>query len=125
MQTYSSYCDLLIIDEAHRVSPNGQAYKELLDKFDMVEDSVQRIKFAMAAYNCGKYHVIDAQTLARVEGLDPMVWDDNVEEMILELSYPNVYNMPMIKFGYVRGVEPHTYVRQIFDRYDHYCQFVE
>ena len=27
-------CDLLIIDEAHRVSPNGQAYKELLDQFD-------------------------------------------------------------------------------------------
>ena len=27
-------CDLLIIDEAHRVSPNGLAYKELLDKFD-------------------------------------------------------------------------------------------
>ena len=27
-------CDLLIIDEAHRVSPNGQAYKELLDHFD-------------------------------------------------------------------------------------------
>ncbi len=98
---------------------------QLLDKFDMVEDSVQRIKFAMAAYNCGTYHVIDAQTLARVEGLDPLVWDDHVEEMILELSYPNVYNMPMIKFGYVRGVEPHTYVRQIFDRYDHYCQFVE
>mgnify|MGYP001246688075 FL=1 len=29
-----SICDLLIIDEAHRVSPNGQAYKELLDYFD-------------------------------------------------------------------------------------------
>ena len=27
-------CDLLIIDEAHRVSPNGQAYKELLEHFD-------------------------------------------------------------------------------------------
>ena len=27
-------CDLLIIDEAHRVSPNGQAYKELLSEFD-------------------------------------------------------------------------------------------
>ena len=27
-------CDLLIIDEAHRVSPNGQAYKELLDQFE-------------------------------------------------------------------------------------------
>ena len=29
-------CDLLIIDEAHRVSPNGQAYKELLVEFDKV-----------------------------------------------------------------------------------------
>ncbi len=28
------HCDLLIIDEAHRVSPNGQAYKELLDEFN-------------------------------------------------------------------------------------------
>ena len=27
-------CDLMIIDEAHRVSPNGQAYKELLDQFE-------------------------------------------------------------------------------------------
>ena len=27
-------CDLLIIDEAHRVSPNGQAYKGLLDEFE-------------------------------------------------------------------------------------------
>ena len=27
-------CDLLIIDEAHRVSPNGQAYKELLIEFE-------------------------------------------------------------------------------------------
>ena len=29
-------CDLLIIDEAHRVSPNGHAYKELLDEFDKI-----------------------------------------------------------------------------------------
>ena len=32
-------CDLLIIDEAHRVSPNGQAYKELLDQFDTKSES--------------------------------------------------------------------------------------
>ena len=34
LQTAIKKCDLLIIDEAHRVSPNGQAYKELLDHFD-------------------------------------------------------------------------------------------
>ena len=34
LQNAIKHCDLLIIDEAHRVSPNGQAYKELLDQFD-------------------------------------------------------------------------------------------
>ncbi len=112
-------------DPEENIRGGTKYLSQLWERFDMVQDSVQRLKFAMAAYNCGTYHVIDAQTLARQEGLDPLVWDDNVEEMILELSYPNVYNQPAVKFGYVRGIEPYTYVRQIFDRYDHYSQFVE
>ncbi len=36
-------CDLLIIDEAHRVSPNGQAYKELLDQFDKFSRSESKL----------------------------------------------------------------------------------
>ena len=36
-------CDLLIIDEAHRVSPNGQAYKELLDQFDEFSRSESKL----------------------------------------------------------------------------------
>ncbi len=36
-------CDLLIIDEAHRVSPNGQAYKELLDQFDRESRSSSKL----------------------------------------------------------------------------------
>ncbi len=36
-------CDLLIIDEAHRVSPNGQAYKELLDQFDKESDANSKL----------------------------------------------------------------------------------
>ncbi len=36
-------CDLLIIDEAHRVSPNGQAYKELLDQFDKESNSNSKL----------------------------------------------------------------------------------
>ncbi len=99
--------------------------KDLWDKFDAVEDSIQRIKFTMASYNCGYYHVLDARTLAEIKGLDPNRWDNNVEEMILKLSYPDNYNRPEIKYGYVRGIEPYTYVRQIFQRYEHYTQFIE
>ncbi|MBV6641185.1 MAG: transporter substrate-binding domain-containing protein [Cyclobacteriaceae bacterium] len=114
-----------ISDPEENIKGGTRYLEQLWEKFDMVKDSVQRIKFTMAAYNCGMYHVIDAQALAKAEGLNPTRWDDNVEDMILELSYPNVYNQPIVKFGYVRGIEPYTYVRQIFDRYDHYSQFVD
>ncbi len=99
--------------------------KQLWNNFEEVEDSVQRIKFTLASYNCGYYHVLDARILAEMNDLDKNRWDDNVEEMILKLSYPDNYNKPGIKYGYVRGIEPYTYVRQIFERYEHYTQFIE
>jgi membrane-bound lytic murein transglycosylase F len=78
----------------------------------------------MAAYNCGFNHIIDAQKLAEKNGLDKLIWDDNVEEMILGLSYPKYYNDPLVKYGYVKGIEPYTYVKQIFERYEHYKKFI-
>jgi len=99
--------------------------KRLWDNFEEIEDSLQRIKFTLASYNCGYYHVLDARTLAEMNNLDPNRWDDNVEKMILELSYPDNYNKEGIKYGYVRGIEPYTYVRQIFERYNHYTEFIE
>jgi membrane-bound lytic murein transglycosylase MltF len=29
-----------------------------------------------------------------------------------------------VKYGYVRGIEPVTYVKQIFERYKHYKQLL-
>lgn len=97
---------------------------QIWKKFDKITDSVQRIKFTMASYNCGMYHVFDAQKLAEIEGLKKDVWDDNVENIILKLNKPKYYNHPVVKYGYVRGLEPYNYVRQIFGRYQHYIQFV-
>ena len=109
-----------------QVIQGGSKYLKLLyDRFDMVEDSVQRIKFAMASYNCGYGHVTDAQKLAEKRGIDKNIWDDHVDNIILELSYPKNYNDPVVKYGYVRGNEPYNYVAHIFERYDHYMQFIE
>jgi membrane-bound lytic murein transglycosylase F len=99
--------------------------ERLWNNFEEVEDSVQRIKFTLASYNCGYYHVLDAQKLAEMNDLDKNRWDDNVAEMILELSFPENYNKPGINYGYVRGIEPYTYVDQIFERYYHYRQFID
>lgn len=92
--------------------------------FSHIPDSVDRLKFTMAAFNCGLGHVFDAQRLASKRGLDSLVWDNNVEEMILALSYPANYNDPVVYYGYVRGIEAHTYVNQIWERYGHYRQFI-
>ncbi|MCK3683712.1 transporter substrate-binding domain-containing protein [Maribellus sp. YY47] len=99
--------------------------KILWDRFEEIPDSIQRIKFTMAAYNCGYGHVEDARNLAILEKLDPKVWDKNVEETMLKLSYPENYNKRVVKYGYVRGVEPYTYVKEVFDRFENYVLFLE
>ena len=99
--------------------------KVLYNRFDAIADETQRIKFTMASYNCGYEHVKDAQRLAKEKGLDSLIWDKNVEEMIVALSNAKNYNNPIIKFGYVRGIEPYTYVQQIFERYEHYKSFIK
>lgn len=111
-------------------SPNESIYggtkylKQMYSQFENVTDSINRIKFTLAAYNCGLGHVLDAQRLAEAKGLDPHIWNDQVEKMMLELRHPKNYNKPFIKHGYVRGSEPVNYVGQILERYDHYRQFI-
>jgi membrane-bound lytic murein transglycosylase F len=103
----------------------GTKYLDMLvRRFQDIPDSLTRIKLAMASYNCGYGHVRDAMRLAREEKKDSTVWDGQVEEMLLALMKPRYYNRPYIKYGYVRGTEPVNYVKQIFERYEHYRQFI-
>lgn len=112
--------------DPHQSLKGGTLYlKKLHTRFDDIPDSVQRIKFTLAAYNCGYMHVRDAQKLAEAEDRDPTHWDDHVEEMVLALSHPQHYNKPFIKYGYVRGREPVNYVDEIFKRYEHFLNFIE
>lgn len=97
----------------------------LFDRFTDIEDDEQRIKFTLAAYNCGFEHVRDAQRLAEKRGLNPTLWDGNTEEMVVDLSNPKYYNDEVVKFGYVRGIEPFNYVRQIFENYNRYIDFIK
>ncbi|WP_246166714.1 MltF family protein [Psychroflexus maritimus] len=108
-------------------SVKGGTYylKQLWEKNDDIQDSIQRIKFTLAAYNCGYAHLKDAQRIAKLKDRDPLVWDDNVELSILDLSQPEYYNLPEMRYGYVRGIEPYNYVKQIFKRYEHYKKFIE
>ncbi|MEI6865912.1 transporter substrate-binding domain-containing protein [Flavicella sp.] len=98
--------------------------KTIWGKFKGVKDSLQRQKLTMASYNCGYFHVLDAQRLTDKRGLDKNQWDDNVENIILNLSHKKYFSDPVVKYGYVRGTEPYNYVNQIYDRYQHYKEFI-
>ncbi|MDR1746902.1 MAG: transporter substrate-binding domain-containing protein [Tannerella sp.] len=84
-----------------------------------VPDSMERIKFCLAAYNAGAGHVNDARALAGKYGKDPNMWDD-VAEYIRLKSEPEYFNDPVCKNGYMRGVETIKYVYEVMERYDYY-----
>lgn len=102
----------------------GTTYlNKIYEQFTDVPNVVDRTKFTLAAFNCGYGHIRDAQHLADANGLDPLVWEENVDKMLLALRYPRNYNKKFIKYGYVRGYEPVAYVNEIYERYQHYKQF--
>jgi membrane-bound lytic murein transglycosylase F len=113
------------LDPKDNIRGGTQYLKILYDAFNGITDSVQRVKFTLAAYNCGYFHVKDAQKLATLNQLDPNVWDGQVDQMILSLTYPQNFNKEGIEYGYVRGQEPFDYVIDIFKRYDHYIRFID
>ena len=105
----------------------GTKFLIYLDKYwsEFIEDSTERIKFVLASYNVGRGHIDDARRLAEKYDGDPNVWKDNVEFYLLQKSKPKFYNDKVVRNGYCRGKETVKYVKEIFERYEHYKKFIE
>lgn len=88
-----------------------------------VVDSLERVKFVLAAYNAGLGHVYDAQRLAQKYGKAPDVWDNNVDYFILNKS--KYINDTCCKSGFLRGGQTYRFVEEIMDRYHHYQVLLE
>jgi membrane-bound lytic murein transglycosylase F len=88
------------------------------NSWSSIPDAKQRQKFALATYNSGKSHVLDAQRLAKKYGLDETRWDDNVETMMLNLSKQEYYRDPVVESGAAKGPITFRYVREIISRYE-------
>jgi membrane-bound lytic murein transglycosylase F len=96
----------------------------LEQQFQDITSEDERTKFVLAAYNVGPGHIIDARNLARKNGADPNVWDDNVARFLLSKASPKYYNDPVVKFGFCRGTETYRYVSEVLERYEHYKNIV-
>lgn len=103
----------------------GIAYLRYLNEFwNHIPDDQQKVKFMLASYNAGPYHVKDAQRLAIKFGKDSLIWDNNVEDCILLKSQRQYYRDEVVKYGYCRGIEPYKYVKQITSRYNRYVDLI-
>jgi len=98
---------------------------KLWKQWNTIPDSIQRLKFTIASYNCGINHIRDAQELTKKYNGNPLEWDEEVETYLRKLTFPKYYQDEVVKYGYVRGIEPVNYVNQIFNRYQHYEQILQ
>ena len=89
--------------------------KELHNKFNDINDSLDRMKFAMASYNIGYGHVLDARRLARWQGMADDKWH-SIKKTLPLLAKKKFYQT--VRYGYARGGEPVKYIERIFIYYD-------
>ncbi len=102
----------------------GVKYMNVMqDRVPQELDASNRVFFALASYNAGAGHVLDARILARQMGRNPNIWFGNVEDAMRLLSKPQYARRA--KCGFVRGEEPINYVRQIVLRYRTYMNLIE
>ncbi|MEN9919701.1 MAG: hypothetical protein RL662_2137 [Bacteroidota bacterium] len=100
-------------DPDKSVMASANYLKYLTKIFRKIQDPDERIKFVLASYNGGNGHIADARALARKYGDNPDVWDGNVVKYIELKSKPEYYNDPVVKCGYLRGMEVVNYVAQV------------
>lgn len=105
----------------------GLKYLDKLENnyWQKIPDKRERQKFVMASYNVGAGHVADARRLTQKYGGDPNKWHGEVDEYLLKLASKKYYTEDIVKYGYCRGSEPYEYVKEIFERYEHYKKFTE
>lgn len=94
-----------------------------LDKMleNRVPDREERLDFILASYNSGPGHILDAIALAEKHGMDPTLWQGNVEKAAVLKSKPAYYRDPVVKNGYFRGQETVNFVRKVRSAYNIFC----
>ena len=109
-----------VLDPEKNIEAGVQYIKSLNFAFNRVQNKEERIKFILAAYNCGPAHILDAMALARKFGKNPHIWYNQVEYFLLKKSEPAFYNDPVVKYGYYRGNVTVKYVRRTLNTFEKY-----
>jgi membrane-bound lytic murein transglycosylase F len=119
-EDYGVDADSLTYPE-HNVLAAVRLLNSLKRPFKQVPKGEDRHKLALAAFNSGLGHVIDARALARKYGKNPDSWTDVCEFLLLK-RLPAYYEDPVCKQGYLRGNETADFVTEVWTRYQYYLE---
>ncbi len=98
------------LDAKQSIFGGADYLSRMMNRFSEQVTSEDRIWLALAAYNVGRAHMHDAQTLARKLELSPYHWRD-IKQVLPLLANKKYYKD--LKYGYARGTEPIRYVQRI------------
>ncbi|WP_110025582.1 membrane-bound lytic murein transglycosylase MltF [Mangrovibacter plantisponsor] len=98
------------LDPEQSISGGARYLSRLMDKIPQTIPEDERIWFALAAYNMGYAHMMDARALTARQKGNPDSWSD-VKQRLPLLSQKRYYSKTT--YGYARGNEAYKYVENI------------
>lgn len=113
MLTRSTAASLDVSDRLDPAAAIDGGARYLADRHRRLPETIpepDRTFLALASYNIGRGHLLDARQLARELGKNPDSWEDMKD--VLPLKADKRY-YPSTRYGYARGYEPVHYVQRI------------
>ena len=84
-------------------------------------DSMELVKFTLAAYNAGEGRIADCRNFAAEKGFDKNSWDD-IQKVIPMMREDSILENDAVKLGKFKGHETIAYVDQVFSHYEAFCK---
>ncbi|MFP2768390.1 membrane-bound lytic murein transglycosylase MltF [Oceanisphaera sp. KMM 10153] len=102
------------LDPEQSISGGARYLSSLMERLPDAIPEDERVWFALAAYNIGLGHLLDARRLTRLREQDPDSWAA-VKENLPLLHQPRWYSKT--RYGYARGRETQQFVNNIRQYY--------
>ncbi len=98
------------LDTEESIRGGSEYLQRLMQRLPSDIPKDERVWFALAAYNIGLAHLMDARQLTVNQGADPNSWSD-VKVRLPLLSKKRYYSQTT--YGYARGQEAYDYVEKV------------
>lgn len=103
------------MDPESSIFGGAEFFAQQLERIPLNVPEPDRTWMALAAYNVGFNHLLDARQIVEWQGGDPHTWVD-VSETLPLLAKQRWYSR--VEYGYARGWEPVLYVNNIRNYYN-------